>query len=68
MHMNKILRKLAYLEFVNDQLSTELSYVDKLLRAVGFTDGLSTVKQAAHELCEQEGRTSIEEDAPPVEG
>lgn len=66
MHMKKILEKIAYLEFENDQLSTELHYVDKLLRAVGFTDGLSTVKQAAQELFEQE-RAAIQEEKPPVE-
>lgn len=54
MHMKNLLEKLAYLEFVNDQLSTELHYVDKLLRSVGFTDGLATVKTAAKELYEQE--------------
>lgn len=64
MHMKRVLEKLAYLEFVNDQLSSELHYVDKLLRAVGFADGLSTVKSAAQELCEQEGRaTPTEEEA-----
>lgn len=68
MHMNKILKKLAYLEFVNDQLSSELHYVDKLLRAVGFSDGLVTVKAAAEELFEQEGRAAIQEDRPPSDG
>ena len=67
MHMQKLLKKLAYLEFENDQLITELHYVDRLLRAVGFTDGLTTVKQAAHELVEQEGQASIYEDTPPAE-
>lgn len=66
MHMKNVLKKVAYLEFVNDQLSTELRYVDKLLRAVGFTDGLVTVKQAAQELCEQE-KASTQEDMPPVD-
>lgn len=66
MHMKKILEKIAYLEFENDQLSTELHYVDRLLRAVGFTDGLSTVKQAAQELFEQE-KAAAQEETPPVE-
>ncbi|MBS0634001.1 MAG: hypothetical protein JSR37_00880 [Verrucomicrobia bacterium] len=61
MHMKKVLEKIAYLEFENDQLSSELHYVDKLLRAVGFTDGLTTVKQAAKELFEQEQATAREE-------
>ena len=66
MHMKKILQKIAYLEFANDQLSTELHYVDKLLRAVGFTDGLTTVKQAAKELFEEE-RAATHEEKPPLE-
>lgn len=59
--------KLAYLEFVNDQLSTELHYVDKLLRTVGFSDGLTTVKQAALELREEEGRAASREDSLPLD-
>ena len=66
MHMKKILQQIAYLEFANDQLSTELQYVDKLLRAVGFTDGLTTVKQAAKELFEEE-QAATHEEAPPLE-
>ncbi len=72
MHMQKMLQKIAYLEFVNDQLSTELNYVDRLLRAVGFTVGLTTVKQAAQELAsqdvaEQDEKASIYEESPPEE-
>jgi hypothetical protein len=67
MHMKKLLNKIAHLEFVNDQLSTELHYVDRLLRAVGFTDGLTTVKQAAKELFEEEQRASTEKQKPPFE-
>ena len=66
MHMKKVLEKIAYLEFVNDQLSTELNYVDRLLRSVGFTDGLTTVKQAAKELFEEEKATA-QEKTPPFE-
>ncbi len=66
MHMKKILEKVAYLEFVNDQLTTELQYVDRLLRAVGFSDGLTTVKQAAKELFEEE-KAATRDEAPPRE-
>ena len=62
MHMNRLLEKIAYLEFANDQLSTELSYVDRLLRAIGFSDGLKTVKSAAQELFEQEKWLQAESD------
>ena len=66
MHMKKLLEKLAYLEFVNDQLSTEISYVDKLLRSIGFSEGLKTVKSAAREIFEEENREATQgEDVPP---
>ena len=47
-------KKLAYLEFVNDQLLTELRDADYLLRSIGFPEGLETVKSAARELMEKE--------------
>ena len=46
--------KIARLEFQNDQLLTELEYVDSLLRTVGFSDGLASVKSAAQELAQIE--------------
>jgi hypothetical protein len=42
--------QIAKLEFQNDQLVAELEYVDMLLRAVGFSNGLDSVKSAAQEL------------------
>lgn len=52
---NKALeKKLAYMEFINDQLATELRYVDNLLRVIGFPDGLETIKSAAQEVIEEE--------------
>ena len=47
-------KKIAYLEFVNDQLSSEIEYVDQLLRIIGFPDGLMTIKSAAQEVIEEE--------------
>ena len=46
--------RIAQLEFQNDQLTTELNYIDQLLRSVGFADGLASVKEAAQELSEYE--------------
>jgi|NOAtaT_7_FD_contig_31_8356403_length_249_multi_5_in_0_out_0_1 hypothetical protein len=46
-------RKIAELEFINDQLSAELSYVDQLMRQVGFVDGLASVKSSAQEVLEE---------------
>lgn len=56
-----LLKEIAYLEFVNDQLMSELSYVDELLREIGFPEGLKTVKSAAHELLKSERGDQEEE-------
>jgi hypothetical protein len=50
MNTQELLSKIAHLESVNDQLMTELSYVDELMKKVGFTDGLATVKATAEEI------------------
>lgn len=49
-----LLKKVAYLESLNDHLLTELGYVDHLMRLVGFSGGLETVKLTARELYESE--------------
>ena len=45
--------KIAYLESVNDQLEAELSYLDGLMRMIGFTDGLETIKETAKDIFDQ---------------
>lgn len=52
---NTLEQKIAYLEFVNDQLVSEIQYVDRLLKLIGFPDGLETIKSAAQEVIEEEG-------------
>jgi len=47
-------KKIAYLEFVNDQLTSEIHYVDRLLKLIGFPEGLETIKSAAQEVIEEE--------------
>ena len=47
-------QRIAYLEFVNDQLLSEIRYVDELLRLIGFPEGLETIKVAAQEVLEKE--------------
>ncbi|MFI0434629.1 MAG: hypothetical protein ACH350_02735 [Parachlamydiaceae bacterium] len=49
-----LINKIAQLESVNDHLLTELSYVDQLMRLVGFAGGLETVKLTAKELYDSE--------------
>jgi hypothetical protein len=49
----QLLKKMAKLESANDQILAELSYIDQLMRSVGFVDGLETVKTTARELLKQ---------------
>ena len=50
-----MLKRISELESLNDQLLTELRYLDALLIEVGFEEGIKTLKVAAHELL-QEGK------------
>jgi hypothetical protein len=54
MDVKELEKKIAYLEFVNDQLLSEIQHVDTLLRDIGFCDGLSSIKHAAEEIAEDE--------------
>jgi len=45
-------KKLARLESLHDQLSTEITYVDELLKSIGFPDGLDSAKKVAIEIKE----------------
>jgi len=54
MDEDQLLERIARLEFQNDQLATELEYVDTLLRTTGFAEGLQSVKKAARELSDCE--------------
>lgn len=49
----QLLKKIAYLESINDQLITEVSYIDHLMRLIGFSDGIVTVKATANEILEK---------------
>lgn len=54
-------KKIAHLESINDQLTTELTYIDKLMRQVGFTHGLATVKATAREIYEKGGPDNFDQ-------
>jgi len=56
----EMLAKLAKLETINDQLLSEIEYLDLLVRQIGFEEGLSTLKSAALELLQEQ-----DEDEPP---
>jgi len=54
-----LLKKLAKLETVNDQLAAELNYLERLTRALGFAEGLKTLKDAAIEMLEAEQKKGV---------
>ncbi|MCX6989628.1 MAG: hypothetical protein NTX49_00960 [Chlamydiae bacterium] len=54
MEQNKLLKRISELESLNDQLISELRFLDTLLRKIGFEDGLKTLKFAAQEILEQD--------------
>jgi hypothetical protein len=56
MEKEKMLKRISELETVNDQLLTELNYLDQLLKQIGFEQGLITLKAAAQELIEEENQ------------
>ena len=55
MNKEELIKKIAYLEFVHDQLEAEIAYVDELLKSIGFPRGLDSAKEVALELLENEG-------------
>lgn len=46
--------QMAILQSTNDQLETEITQIDEMLRLVGFSEGLSTFKAAAQELLQMQ--------------
>lgn len=52
MTQQDLLKKIAVLESINDQLTTEVEYVDRLMRVLGFAEGLASVKHTAEAIIE----------------
>lgn len=50
----ELVKKIQNLEFLNEQLVTEIAYLDQLMRQIGFTNGLETVKWSAKEIISQD--------------
>ncbi len=48
----ELLGKIAQLEFVHDQMTSEIEHLDKLLKAVGFPSGIESAKAVALEMIE----------------
>lgn len=55
-------KKIAQLEFSQDQLEAELSYVNELLMSVGFPQGLASAKEVALEIIQDEQQEAEESD------
>ncbi|MFS8564107.1 MAG: hypothetical protein LVR00_07275 [Rhabdochlamydiaceae bacterium] len=62
MEQEHLIKKVAELETINDQLQAELRYLDQLLREAGFENGLITLKNAARELIEEDKQMRNEGD------
>ncbi len=60
MTKTQLLKKIALLESLNDQLSTEVTYVDQLMRMVGFSQGIDTIKATAEEMIKKGYVESLE--------
>ena len=54
MKKKDLLNKIARLESVNDQLASEIAYLDYLTRKIGFERGLTSLKSAAQELIKEQ--------------
>lgn len=54
MSKDDLQKRISELESLNDQLLTEIRYLDKLLKDVGFEEGLKTLKFAAQEIIDQD--------------
>ncbi len=53
MTKSQMMKKIARLESLNDHLYAEVNYVDTLMRMVGFSGGIETVKATAQEIIEK---------------
>ncbi len=58
MNQEELLKKISELESLNDQLLSEIRYLDELLKEAGFEEGLTTLKMAAQEIIDQDKETS----------
>ncbi len=64
-----LIKKIAQLESANDQLSSELVFLDRTARELGFQEGLKTLKAAAKELLEEQKKNDdLDSQDPPMAG
>jgi hypothetical protein len=68
MEEKALLQRIATLETINDQLITEINYLDSIARELGFQEGLKTLKEAAIELLQEEKPNPSNDEEPPLTG
>lgn len=54
-----LLKKIAKLESINDQITAELNFLEHLAKALGFAEGLKTLKAAAIEMIETDYKREV---------
>ena len=54
-----LLKKIAKLESINDQINAEIAFLEHLARALGFAEGLKTLKAAAIEMLETDYKKEV---------
>jgi hypothetical protein len=64
MNNNDLIKRIAQLESLNDQLLSELQFLDSLSKELGFPEGLTSLKATAKELLKEQ--ESEEEQDPPI--
>jgi len=57
MDQKNLLKKIAKLESLCDQLQSEMNYLDQLLVEVGFEGGIKTLKAAILEIIKKKKQT-----------
>ena len=63
MNHSEMVKRIALLESMNDQLLSEIQYLDELSKKLGFEKGLKSLKSAAHEMLEE-----MDDKKPPKVG
>jgi hypothetical protein len=63
MKSKDLIKKIAKLETINDQLAAELNYLEHLAKALGFAEGLKTLKAAALEMLETDQKKGVRKES-----
>ncbi len=58
MEKKEMIEKLAFLEFEHDQLIAEYNELDELLYAIGFPNGVYSIKQVAADMIHENDRVT----------